>query len=184
MLKLIGSSLDQWETGRKFQVLPCPDGRKINFVDFAHPGDEVALTVVPLQDGDIVIAEIPNILLQSSEDLMVYARIDSETIYRTKRSVYKREKPADYLYTETEVLTYKVLEDRISNLEQCGSVRYDSQQELTEAEQAQARENIGVDEMFSPDDVLNILCESGVVDPIATNIGELYISNAGMIYIF
>lgn len=120
MLKLIGGRLYQWDLGRQME-LHDPDGMQITEVDFCHPDDAEALVVIPDRSGEIVTVDIPNVLMQSDETIMAYECVGDVTISHIPKSVVGRERPADYVYTETQVLTYKALEERIVKLEQ-GSV--------------------------------------------------------------
>lgn len=120
MLKLIGGRLYQWDLGRRLEVHDLPDGTQITEVDFCHPGDAEALVVIPDRSGDTVTVDIPNILLQSDATIMIYECVGDVTVSKIPRSVVGRERPADYVYTETQVLTYKALEERIAKLEQGG----------------------------------------------------------------
>ena len=124
MLKLIGGRLYQWDLGRQME-LHDPDGMQITEVNFCHSGDDEALVVIPERNGDTVTVDIPDVLMQSGEDLMVYECIGDVTVSRVRKSVIPRERPADYIYTETQVLTYKTLEERIAKLEQGGAVSDD-----------------------------------------------------------
>lgn len=121
MLKLIGGRLYQWDLGRQME-LHDPDGMQITEVDFCHPDDAEALVVIPERNGDTVTVDIPNVLMQSGEDLMVYECVGDVTVSRVRKSVIPRERPADYICTETQVLTYKALEERIAKLEQGGAI--------------------------------------------------------------
>lgn len=102
MLKLIGGRLYQWDLGRQMEVHD-PDGMHITEVNFCHPGDDEALVVIPERNGDTATVAIPNILLQSSNDLMIYECVGDVTVSHVRKSVTRRERPADYAYTETSV---------------------------------------------------------------------------------
>ena len=102
MLKLIGGRLYQWDLGRQMEVHD-PDGMHITEVNFCHPGDDEALVVIPERNGDTVTVAIPNVLMQSGEDLMVYECVGDVTVSHVRKSVVHRERPADYAYTETSV---------------------------------------------------------------------------------
>lgn len=67
--KLIGKSLYQWDINRQIEFIK-PD--EIDEVHFALDNDEIALVVDPLQDGDNIVANIPNILLQKNTMLNVF----------------------------------------------------------------------------------------------------------------
>lgn len=67
---------------------------------------------------------VPNILLQQSYDISVYAYcgVDNCTKHVDVFTVEAKPRPADYMYTETEVLTYLTLDRRLSVLERTGGV--------------------------------------------------------------
>lgn len=116
-VKVIGTELYQWETGRKLLVT----GKNITHLHFAHKDGENSLVVIPKEENGVVVAEIPNILMQSNQDIMVFSVnvVDdkTETIKKCVLSVEERPKPDDYVYTETEVLNFSTLEKRIQKLE-------------------------------------------------------------------
>lgn len=120
MIKIIGKSLYQWDLNRQIEIDNLPDGTDITEVNFAHPGDEEALVVTPVKNGNTVIANIPNILLQSDKDIFIYVCVGDVTICSKRKNVHSRPRPADYVYTETQIMSYKTLEDRINNLDQVG----------------------------------------------------------------
>lgn len=121
MIKVVGGSLYQWDTGRKVSVQKR-DGVSIAQVHFSHSGMQNALVTVPQEESGGVTAEIPNILLQSAQNLTVYAVVvdsdERKTIIDRTFSVVSRPKPEDYVYTETEVLNYDKLEKRIKKIEE------------------------------------------------------------------
>lgn len=114
------SFLYQWDAGR----ILIAEHKNLQEVHFAHKNDAKALTVKATAAGDAVEANVPNILLQSAEDIMVYLvfRDDNgiETRKAVKIPVIARPKPDDYLYTETEVLSYWTLSKRIDEIEENG----------------------------------------------------------------
>ena len=122
-MKVIGTPLYQWEVGRKLQIIPI-QGMKICAVHFSHLGDAEALVVEPREENGVLVADIPNVLLQSGSNLVAYSVYVSadcvETIKECVISVHSRPKPSDYVYTETEILGYKTLADRIAQIEQNG----------------------------------------------------------------
>lgn len=160
-VKVIGSPLYQWEVGRKAQIFPS--GRlKVSYVDFSHLGDTEALRVVPVEQDGVLVVDIPNILLQSDQNLVVYivdvAEDKVETLRTCTLPVRKRAKPSDYVYTESEVLGYKTLESRIINLEKNGV----SEEQIAAAVEKYLEENpidSGVD--FETDDTLKL--ENGIL---------------------
>lgn len=104
-ISLIGGHLYQWDTGRKIKVCPCKDV-SVDEVHFSNMRDTVALRVDPVEEDGEYIASIPNILLQKPKSLNVYIVMVSEDGERTTCSktfsVRPRERPEDYVYTETE----------------------------------------------------------------------------------
>lgn len=115
MIQLIGKELYQWDTGRQVKVA---DG--VTEVHFGCCLEKGTLNVA-VKDG---VADIPNLLLQRPIDIMVYGVVCSEncahTVQKVTLNVSPRQKPADYVYTETEVKTYESLEKRIETLENNG----------------------------------------------------------------
>ena len=107
-IMVIGTPLYQWETGRKIQIIPLPN-MHVDAVHFSNFGDAEALVVIPREENGKIIADIPNILLQSGGNLVVYtvnvSQDSVETLVDCTISVRNRAKPADYVYTETEVFT-------------------------------------------------------------------------------
>lgn len=75
-----------------------------------YSGDDVAVqddSVATMHAGDIIIADIPNILLQEPYPLLVYVYLtdaddssSQKTILYSEIPVRKRAKPSDYLYIE------------------------------------------------------------------------------------
>ena len=120
VVKVIGTPLYQWEIGRKVQIFPR--GRlHVAAVHFSHVGDARALVVDPIEENGVITANVPNVLLQSDSNIVVYVVDVSEDRTETLREcvlgVTRRAKPDDYVYTETEVRTYTALEQRIDALE-------------------------------------------------------------------
>ena len=120
---IIGTPLYQWEVGRKMKVVPLR-GMSIDSVHFSNYGDTTALVVKPKEENGAFIADIPNILLQDDQNIVVYSvnvsEDKTETIRECVFPVRKRAKPSNYIYTETEVFTYKALEERLKKLENGG----------------------------------------------------------------
>lgn len=122
-IKIVGNPLYQWELGRKVQLFPLPN-MTVDEVHFSNHGDPEALVVKPKDENGMLVAEIPNILLQSGTALVVYSVNVAEGFTDNLRSctfnVRQRAKPSDYVYTEVEILNYETLEKRIRKLEESG----------------------------------------------------------------
>ena len=72
-------------------------------------------------EGDARVVNVPNILLQDYANLIAYTFDTTHTKKCTVLVINRRAKPADYVYTETEVRTYDALDARVSALERGGS---------------------------------------------------------------
>lgn len=66
------------------------------------------------------VAAVPNILLQTDWDIVVYGTCGECVRDTAKFKVEPRIKPSDYVYTETETLNYEALEKRVAALEEAG----------------------------------------------------------------
>ena len=120
VIKIIGTPLYQWELGRKISI-STSEHTIINKVEFSHDGDTESLVVKPRVENDQMVVDIPNIMLLSGRYIHVYISYSDENLLETVAydilPVIKRPKPSDYVYTETEVLTWESLDERIKKLE-------------------------------------------------------------------
>lgn len=114
------NSFWQWDSGQRIVVSDdvCCE------VHFCNGTSECAMVCeVYTEDGHRLV-NVPNILLQASKPIRVFAYAetdgDNRTIHSTTFAVLARTKPADYVYTETEVLSYQALEERVTALEENG----------------------------------------------------------------
>lgn len=84
--------------------------------------DKDSLVLLTYEDNGLIYCNIPNILLQRRGVIYVYLYVREEDQTYTKHHseilVIPREKPDDYVYTETEVFTYMKIEGRVKTLEQ------------------------------------------------------------------
>ena len=105
----------QWDTG---QYLMVEGAETCEEVHFCHGGEEAALVCPVGEDGRVAV---PNVLLQQDGKLWAYLFARKEDGSRTVRSfsfeVMARPKPESYVYTQTEVLDYAYLSQRVENLE-------------------------------------------------------------------
>lgn len=104
-------SLWQWDLNQQLTV--AGDCTEVHYLDRGAPS---TLTVA-VKDGK---ADIPNILLQKAGRLIVYAYIIDAQDHHTKVcetfGIAPRPKPAEYVYTETEVKTWSNLQSQIGDL--------------------------------------------------------------------
>lgn len=96
----------QWDLNQKLIV----EDPEITEVHFCNRTDDCSL-VVEVIDG---LANVPNILLQEDWKIKVYAYSVDHTKHEACFKVATRSKPADYVYTETEVKDYNSLLDKIN----------------------------------------------------------------------
>ena len=106
----------QWDLDRRLIV----DDASIVEVHFCNRTDECSLVCEVYDKNGERLVNVPNILLQTDWRINVYAYDGQATKHSTTFKVNRRSKPADYVYTETEVLRYEDLEKRIATLEKSG----------------------------------------------------------------
>lgn len=106
----------QWDIEQKLIV----EDPTINEVHFCNRTDECSLVCDVYDEEGKRLVNVPNILLQTDWNINVYAYCENYTKHSDVFRVKKRSKPADYMYTETEVKTWDELEQRVINLEENG----------------------------------------------------------------
>lgn len=118
MFKIYGDrpELWQWDTGQKLIV----EDANISEVHFCDGINSQALVCQVYELDGLRVVNIPNIVLQDNCDMNIYAFVVNEdgsyTEHRKILKVNKRSKPADYVYTETELKSYEALEKKIDNM--------------------------------------------------------------------
>ncbi len=124
MISIKDGCLFQWDANRLVE-LDDSNGR-ITQVHFAACGDEEAMVVPFTRTGKKIQVTVPNILLQNAGQISVFAVCTQEDEVKTVESyvlrVHERQRPSDYVYTETEVFRYSLLEQRVLKLEETGGV--------------------------------------------------------------
>ena len=106
----------QWDLNRKLIVIDS----SITQVHYCNRTDDCSLICDVYEEDGKRVVNVPNILLQTDWDINVYGYDKNYTKHSTKFRVQKRTKPADYVYTETEVKNYDDLEERVTALEKGG----------------------------------------------------------------
>lgn len=105
--------LYQWDVDR-YIIVNDPN---ICEVHFCNRTSDCSL-VVEVKDG---LAAIPNIILQDARPIRAYAYCDDKyTLTEQQFAVKARTKPADYVYTETEVKSYEYLDAKLKEIEEQG----------------------------------------------------------------
>ena len=122
MISIDRDMLWQWDRGQRVQLHDVPVGTEVHFSNAAIKPN--ALVKDAYEDGEGVYADIPDILLQTAGTLTAYIYLEDgdegHTEYRKMFIVRDREKPDDYVYTEDDVKTWEMLEERIKVLEESG----------------------------------------------------------------
>lgn len=175
-----GAYFWQWDTGRKLKVdtIDCGEAH------FCNGTDDCALIVQIKTEADgSRTVDVPNILLQTARPIRVYLYQREANGAKTRTQhivqVYGRKRPADYVYTETEILSYSALAARIEELEKTGV----SETEIAEAVEKYLDENpIETGVKFETDGTL--ILQDGVLSVNTTNDMEqdntLPITSAGV----
>jgi hypothetical protein len=101
----------QWDIDRKIVVKDST----IQQVHFCNKTDDCSLVCEVYDLDGQRVADVPNILLTTDWRINVYGYTGDYTKHSECFKVNARTKPADYAYTETEVLNYLELEERIYN---------------------------------------------------------------------
>ena len=113
MIEVIGGSLYQWDTGRKLKVTP-DEGKYIHEVHFTTKEMTTALPVETKTENGILVADIPNKILQQEKKIYCYEIIKNDigeqSVSETVLDLKRRNKPGDYVYTETELKNFEALE--------------------------------------------------------------------------
>lgn len=110
--------LYQWDSNIK--LLVDENFGSIDEVHFASRFSRASLAKKIVVENSVSYVVIPNILLTKSYDIFVYAYVHGDngnyTKFEKTFEVISRPKPSGYVYTETDVLNYLTLSNRIDLL--------------------------------------------------------------------
>lgn len=101
----------QWDIDRKLIV----EDNTINEVHFCNRTGDCSLICETYKDDGLNIVKVPDILLQNSWRIHVYAFDSNYTKHEEIFEVKQRSKPADYIYTEEELKTWEELKQQVEN---------------------------------------------------------------------
>lgn len=104
----------QWDIDRKIIVQDA----EITQVHFCNRTDECSLVCETYQENGLTLVNVPNILLQTDWRINVYAYDKNYTKFSKCFNVVKRSKPESYVYTETEILSFNTLLDKMNSIEE------------------------------------------------------------------
>lgn len=166
------SSWYQWDVNQKVILtdieLDQINNQEVHFSSEVD-SDENALVTEPYIDNGIIYAPVPNNLLMISGTIHIYIYVsngdEAHTRLHKAVKVIAREKPSDYVYTETEVKSYEHLNERIDELERNGV----SEQQIATAVEKYLDENpIDQGVNFTPGNALE-LTQDGVLNVLTTD---------------
>lgn len=103
----------QWDIDRKIIV----NDDSITQVHFCNKTSECSLVCEVREEGNLRVVDVPNILLQEDWSINVYGYDRYYTKFSRRFDVIKRSKPDSYVYTETEVLCYQEIMDKLDVIE-------------------------------------------------------------------
>lgn len=106
--------LYQWDINR---CLILTDFKAGTILQFTNSDIDNSLSVESKIKNDLVICNIPNILLTYDKDITAYVWDGEKVIFSKKIKVFPRNKPDDYIYSETNLLSITKLNEKINNLE-------------------------------------------------------------------
>lgn len=105
--------LYQWDIDRKIIITGAALEQEVHF---ATKDLDEALVVKPKEENGSLTCNIPNILLQDTKDIVIYLYDGHKTFFSKTYKIIARKKPADYVYNETEILTYEKLAKELKEM--------------------------------------------------------------------
>jgi hypothetical protein len=115
-----GEYFFQWDLGQRLEMT-----EDFTSVHFCNQTEDCALVCDTYIEDGIRLVNVPNVLLQNTNNIRVYgcyAEGDNVCFAKDYQifRVIKRGKPEEYVYTEEDVLNYRRLDRRITELEENG----------------------------------------------------------------
>lgn len=107
----------QWDKGHRLILEGAAPGVEVHY---ANSLSENALIAKAYADGEVVVADVPDVLLQEALCISVYVYA-GQTLHTACIGVVARAKPDDYIYSPTETKTWEQLDERVEALEQGGA---------------------------------------------------------------
>lgn len=105
--------LYQWDIDRKIIITGTALDQEVHF---ATKDLDEALVVKPKEENGNLTCNIPNILLQDTKNIVIYLYDGHKTFFSKAYKIIARKKPADYVYNETEILTYEKLAKELKEM--------------------------------------------------------------------
>lgn len=112
----------QWDTGCQLTIIGIPS---VDEVHFFRLGMAEPFSLKARKDGNNIVCNVPDELLQAAAEFTAYAYIEEtdgcRTMLERKFEVKQRPKPSDYIYTETERYTVeKAVETALQEAKESG----------------------------------------------------------------
>lgn len=137
---------------------------------------------VDVEDDGTAI--IPDELLQDYHRLTAYAYVTDDTgaytMVQQDFAVYKRPKPSDYIYTPTEHAGFDRLRAEIGEL---SALQTNAKNNLVAAINEAAASGGADTGADTPEDAVELLAVSGIVQPVADTNGKLYVDGNGKLFV-
>lgn len=109
----------QWDTGQMLQITDDGSGSEVHIEK-----DTLTLACAIREENGVRLVDVPDLLLQVDGHLTAFlvhkVEDEVETLFSKTFQIKHRAKPVDYVCTETEILHYRDLAERITALEQNG----------------------------------------------------------------
>lgn len=104
----------QWDLDQKLLLEDVEPGQEVHF----GRSDGGAYSVLAFEENGQILAHVPNAWLQNAGQRPVYIYCeDTHTTYKRIFTIQHREKPDDYVYTETEVMSYRELANKLTEMQ-------------------------------------------------------------------
>ena len=108
----IASQVYQYDTGLQLRISGLPTGKVVQ-IQYSIDGVTKTLNNDPQYDGAYYLSNIPNVLLAQTKSIICYVCVSDEasniTVFHIKIPVIPREKPADYQFTQQEIIGFAKL---------------------------------------------------------------------------
>lgn len=121
----------QWDSGQRIILESYPAGVEVHFTLTPRTAYDAlrcktALVVKSYEENGKVYADVPNRLLQVAGKLIAYVYMENATRGQTMLCnafpIIARPRPADYVFTEQEIMRWDALDERITKLEKASEV--------------------------------------------------------------
>lgn len=99
----------QWDLDRRLVV----EDASVSQVHFCNRTEDCSLVCETYTEDGLTLVNVPNVLLQTDWRIKVYAYDGKHTLYSSCYEVEARTKPADYVYTETEILNWQAMDEKL-----------------------------------------------------------------------